>query len=123
MLLWDIIRDWFVQFVFGGNTSSGEEFGGSIGYGWLNSGDANIEGDPLFSSGRLGVVLSGFSDSYTGYVDEANHVTSGDLVLSLGDWLSTTATIITLIALCLFLFLAVKWVFNVFRNTLERVGK
>lgn len=117
MLLWDIIRDWFVQYVFGG-MSSGTD-GNRVFYGFL---------------GRVG-YLSGDSVNYDIYADSANvYVPLGSTwldtgseepinLISLGDWLSTTATIITLIALCLFLFLAVKWVFNVFRNTLERVGK
>lgn len=121
MLLWDIIRDWFVMYVFGGTASNGDAVGGMMGYGFLVKNNVSYEYDPV-NTEHLGVVLNGFTDSYDPIFSGAGF-SETPLVISVGDWLSTTATIITLVALCLFLFLAVKWVFNVFRNTLERVGK
>lgn len=120
MMLWDIIRDWFVTYVFGGFDSNLEPHSAFLGIGF----DKSNQGD-LIATYSDTLFPAGVDPNSEGYI--ANFFDNGDGVylqgLTFGDWLSTTATIITLIALCLFLFLAVKWVFNVFRNTLERVGK
>lgn len=114
MNLWNIIRDWFVEYVFGGTNYNGEIFSGQLGrFGYLNGEDYKYD------------IVSNNSDIYVplgaNFFDAGSETTLN--LISFGDWLSSTATLIVLIALCLFLFLAVKWVFNVFRNTLERVGK
>ena len=82
-MLWDIIRDWFVQYVWGGITSTNATFGGYIG---------SINND-LTKSNNLMLKI-------------------GENSLSLGDWLSTTSTIIVLILMCAFLFLVVRYLFR-----------
>lgn len=126
MILWDIVRNWFVEFVFGGTLSTGEIVNGAhMGTYYAVGSDLvfNADTSSVFTNQTY---LPHGNDVYSytpfQYIDIADE-TAYDVVSNVGDWLSTTATIITLIALCLFLFLAVKWVFNVFRNTLERVGK
>lgn len=96
-MLWDIIRDWFVQYVWGGYTSNGVSYNGA----------------------HLGLFLKGANDTpslntqnyylpFTG-LDRGN----GEIVgYGLGDWLSTTSTIIVLILLCVFLFLVVRYLFR-----------
>ena len=88
MNLWDIIRDWFVQYVFGG-----------VGYNTSGSG-AVVAGSCYYeSNGEF------FQDAWTteyGYVcipnvwtDDAGFSTEGAKAwITLGDYLSTTATII-----------------------------
>lgn len=117
MLLWDIIRDWFVQYVFGGYTSTGYDYFGIVGKAYFATDD-----NPLSYSDIMSTQYGWFGVPNV-WVDDAGTSHNAMAYIGMGDWLSTTATIITLVALCLFLFLAVKWVFNVFRNTLERVGK
>lgn len=82
-MLWDIIRDWFVQHVWGGITSSNATFGGIIG-----SNNNSIMKSNTFI------------------------FTIGDYKLSMGDWLSTTSTIIVLVLMCAFLFLVVRYLFR-----------
>ena len=82
-MLWDIIRDWFVEHVWGGITSTNQTFGGYIGS--INNG--------LTKSNNLMLKI-------------------GENSLSLGDWLSTTSTIIVLVLMCAFLFLVVRYLFR-----------
>ena len=82
-MLWDIIRDWFVQYVWGGISSTNVTFGGHIGS--INNG--------LTQTNNLMLKI-------------------GDYSLSLGDWLSTTSTIIVLVLMCAFLFLVVRYLFR-----------
>ena len=82
-MLWDIIRDWFVEYVWGGVTSNNTTFGGYIG---------SINNN-LTKSNNLMLKI-------------------GENSLSLGDWLSTTSTIIVLVLMCAFLFLVVRYLFR-----------
>ena len=82
-MLWDIIRDWFVEYVWGGVTSNNVTFGGYIGT--INNN--------LSKSNNLMLKI-------------------GENSLSLGDWLSTTSTIIVLVLMCAFLFLVVRYLFR-----------
>lgn len=73
-MLWNIIRDWFVQYIFGGVDSLG-----------------NTHNLPL------GENLDNFDAIST-------------LNIGMGDWLSTTATIITLVLLIIMLLSLVRFI-------------
>ena len=89
MSLWDLIRDFFVVNIFGGSDSSG-----TTHYFKVNA---------YNTTGQLQV-----------YEDM-----SGNVHLSLSDWLSTTFTMITLILLVIFLYIFVKWIFKLFAGLLH----
>lgn len=94
MAIWNLLRDFFVQYIFGGKTSTGLSFAGVLGY--------DLNGQSRTTSNT--VVNMG--DSFA---------TSGGqpFNLSIGDYLSTTATIITLVVFVGILFLFLKWLFKV----------
>lgn len=101
MMLWDLIRDFFVQFIFGGYSSSGDYFGGLLGHIFISGNITNTDMD-AYSSDVLTPI--------------GNVLIEGELPdvgwLSIGDWLSTTATIIIL---CLLIFVFIKitiWLFK-----------
>lgn len=98
-MLWDIIRDWFVMYVWGGCLSDGNTF---------YSGFIGMFNDDSFSycSGYTDSIFINIGPVHNGGFDVIN--TS----LSLGDWLSTTSTIIVLVAMCLFLFAVVRYLFR-----------
>ena len=100
MLLFDIIRDWFVQYIWGGVLSDGETTF-SCCIGMLNN--DSINPDVAFTDSTyisIGHGINGSSDSFYDYI-------------ALGDWLSTTSTIIVLVLMCVFLFLCVRYLFKV----------
>lgn len=98
MLIWDIIRDWFVMYVFGGCTSEGWFQNVFIGY--------DVESDQQL--GTLDVDVIKMPSSYIG----------ADVSISLGDWLSTTATLIVMIAVLIGLFYLVRYFFRMFSGLL-----
>ena len=108
MMLWDIIRNFFVEYIFGGVSNSTGEFqyfGGCVGYFWNNEND-----------------LSGHAETSTIYLPiNVFNENEGSVMnyISIGDWLSTTATIITLIGLCFFLFLVLRWCFRLTSGLLQ----
>lgn len=89
MSLWTLIRDFFVSHFFGGYTSDGTSYIMPIGQ--------------YFNTQQVIV-----------YKD-----LSGNVSLSLGEWLSTTFTIITLVLIVFFLYLSVKWIFKLFSGLLK----
>lgn len=99
MLLFDIIRDWFVMYIWGGFTSLGEPFSCSIGllrYSDLWEGESSNLNDVSFR------ISNGFNS------DGSEFLT----YIGLGDWLSTTSTIIVMILLCVVFGLMVRWLFR-----------
>lgn len=103
MLLWDIIRDWFVQYVFGGFTSVGQPYGGRLGQFMLSGGNAT---------------------SYRCYniYFPINMITSSNeqvIGVSVGDWLSTTATLIVMISVCVALWFLVRYFFRMFAGLIS----
>ena len=113
MLLWDIIRDWFVTNIWGGFTSQGYNYGGSIGDIQYLDSDGNLVEDMLSSYGfgfPLGNIYNGADGGIT-----TSYIT-------LGDWLSTISTIIVLIALCFFFFLMVRWLFRLTAGLIQGRG-
>lgn len=114
-MLWDVIRDFFVQYVFGGTFKVGkvlyyrDAFGGTIfgADGQLLSGSPNLTTESMTFGYLIPVGGQGvFFDNYDGKYFRLVANTEGAF-MSLGDWLSNTATIITL---CLLFFAAVKFV-------------
>lgn len=105
-MLWDIIRDFFVQYIFGGYLSNGDFYYGMIGHAniynvngsWVDS----IDVDTLVYTTNIGVV-DGYSSNDSAFI-------------SLGDWLSTTFTIITLCLICFFFLKLTIYLFKMGAN-------
>lgn len=87
-MLWDIIRDFIVQYITGGYTSSGEGYSCSLGT-WLQD-----DSEFLATTGDLDVVNFGVYQ------------------MGLGDWLATTITIICMCAIVFFGYWLVRWIFK-----------
>lgn len=111
MTLWNIIRDFFVEFIFGGYNSEGIDFNNNVfGHffysenGRLN--DFGIANSPIIKMDNLVNEDTGLNTTY----------------LMLGDWLSTTATIITLIGICILLWCFVRWLFRLTSNLITLRG-
>lgn len=113
MLLFDIIRDWFVLNIFGGVASDGSEVGAFIGNVNLVNVDNGMEDfGSMYSNSPFFKIFSGhFLDWFTGAVSGSDNV---NMFISLGDWLSTTSTIIILVMLCAFLVMCTIWLFKFF---------
>lgn len=106
MTLWDLIRDFFVTNIFGGTLSSGQSKTiGRVGQFYGSTGMNNAQSNNILVP--IGSFMYSGSD-----VHEVNYV-------NIGDWLSTTFTIITLILLVLFLYIFVKWIFKLFAGLLH----
>lgn len=93
-MIWDFIRDFFVQFIFGGYTSDGMSYSGMFCYNL-------IDGDEYgtFDTHALTMVDS----------DGTNVA----ITIGWGDWLSTTATIICMCLIVFLLICLVRWIFRV----------
>ena len=99
MTLWNIIRDWFVQYVWGGVSSQGDYFSTNIIGTVFNFENQSAESVNTYD---YFIKLNGF-----------NHVSDSTIdYISFGDWLSTTSTIIVLVLMCVFLFLVVRYLFR-----------
>lgn len=98
-MLWTILRDFFVQHIFGGTLSNGDNVVTYFGRYYATNG-LNYALDS-----KSGVVGQS-------YVIGGNVFTGGGI--SIADWLSTTATIISLIFLVIVLALFVRWIFRLF---------
>lgn len=107
-MLWDVIRDFFVQYVFGGMTSDLRSFAGYVGN--VTSID---NGDVLLTTDSLALPMGGF--------DAMNSELFGYIYL--GDWLSTTATIITLCLLLFAVFLGIKFLFKLVAGSFLKIGE
>lgn len=115
MSLWNIIRDFFVQYIFGGTLSNGSQIIHNI-IGKVNVYvNGSFDDRYLISTDFLGFVFNGANFDY----DYESQIVS---FISVGDWLSTTATIITLCAICFFLFLFVRWLFRLTSGLIQARG-
>ena len=90
-MLWDIIRDWFVQYVWGGSTSTGEMFGGHFARFMVQNGDNYY---------------------YMNKTAQDTWFQVGSHYINFGDWASTLSTIAVLLALVVFLFFVVRYLFR-----------
>lgn len=103
MLLFDIIRDWFVMYIWGGWTSTGDNYFTHWGMGYLffdNEFDSEygLTGNDINCLKLHDIVYGLGGDNYLTY--------------SISDWLSTTSTIIVMILLCVVFGLMVRWLFR-----------
>lgn len=95
--MWAIIRDFYVEYIFGGTLSNGY----------------------LRGTGTIGSLLAGSNRSQAKinetYIPLALTKADGTTYsyINFGDWLSTTATIITLVVMVFLLFLLVRWVYKI----------
>lgn len=106
MTLWNLIRDFFVEHIFGGTLSNGTRIVDNV-VGTMPSYDLQGNWDDEIIANTFDVQLFKYeSAGYTYY-------------LTFGDWLSTTFTIITLILLIIFLYIFVKWIFKLFSGLLK----
>lgn len=100
-MLWDAIRDFFVQHIFGGYSSN------DVLYSTLLGRTYDFEAEEAYDS-YLNDFAFTFNDSY-----------GAKLSLGLADWLSTTATIITItiiVILCaLFVYKIIKLIGGLIR--------
>lgn len=102
MTLWNIIRDFFVEHVFGGINSANRYFNGVVG--------AFIRGDN--NTAQVGSITNVFvpiTARGAGYEYVA---------IDIGDWLSTTATIATLIIILVVIACFIRWIFKVCSNSI-----
>ena len=90
-MLWDVIRDFFVQYVFGGLDSSDNAY--SVTLGDLGGGETFNE-ELCF---RIGLGSNG----------------SVQRLINISDWLSTTATIISLVIIVYLCCMLIKQIYNI----------
>ena len=104
MMLWDIIRDFFVQYVFGGIDSNEHFYETMFGFGHgFNDGAEEIE-----YTNAIFVKLDNFlSTDFDG------------VSVNIGDYLSTTFTIITLVIMFIVMCLLVRWCFRVMKGAFK----
>ena len=107
-MLRDLVRDWFVVYVFGGVTSDLQHaYGGLIGH---------FAGEDFGNSADMTTDNFSFLLQNVGCMDDE---WAGPMYLSLGDWLSTTATIITMVMICIALFLFSRWLIKEITNAFK----
>ena len=105
VVLWDVIRDFFVQNVFGGYDSTGSAY--------------------FTNFGHFQTFIDGTRDDYAFYngtelITEMFSFEGTNYYINISDWLSTIATLTTLILLVIVLALFVRWVFRMFSGLLSR---
>lgn len=105
MMLWDLIRDFYVMYIFGGYSSDLVNYHGYLGHFYDSSSDYLLEDN---YTNAVYFNFKGYSSVEGVYFD----------YYSLGDYLSTIATIITLIVILLVCFHIIKKCFNVFTRIL-----
>lgn len=112
-----IIRDFFVHFVFGGLDSTGRDFGTPL---WI-SGALVYPGETMQSDSEYisaGITNTGVASNM---FDFGNWGTFE--YVNLADWLSSTATIITLCLLLFAVFLAIKFLFKLVAGSFLKIGE
>lgn len=99
MLIWDYIRDFLVQYIFGGFDSLGNSYGCQVGF---------------FTNNSFEYDSASTSDLYVniGDVGLNNNLEGIFQYITLGDWLSTTCTIIIMCLIVVLFALLVRWVFK-----------
>lgn len=93
MLIWDYIRDFLVQNIFGGWLSDGTYVDTCFGF---DNGGGSIIGNDIY------YTLNGYISATTGT----------DVTISLSDWLATTTTIIIMCLIVVLFAMLVRWVFK-----------
>lgn len=97
-MIWNFIRDFIVENITGGVTSTGVRYACSIGYAnyWLDG--VNEDGEPL-TGDLLNYVVNSTPDNY-------------QITLSFSDWLATTLTTICMCLIVAFAIWLIIWVFK-----------
>lgn len=97
-MLWDIIRDFIVQHITGGNDSAGRIYH-SITAGKV---DVIIDGavDDTIDVGTTAIFNLGTDPTGAGYI------------IGLPDWLATTITAVIMILIVVFAVWLVRWIFK-----------
>ena len=104
MLLWDIIRDWFVMNIWGGVTSNGDSYNTVVG-NLTSYFDGEWEDGWVANNTDVRFLI--FS--------EPNRL----VYIDFSDWLSTTSTIIVLVAISIVLYFLVRYFFRMFAGLLS----
>lgn len=102
MTLWNIIRDFFVEHVFGGINSAQRYFNGTLG--------------AFVRSDNNAVQVGSITNVFVPISARGNGVEY--IAMNVGDWLSTTATIATLIIILVVIACFIRWIFKVCSNSL-----
>lgn len=104
-MLWDLIRDFFVQHVFGGLDSNGHFFEANFGSGWYESDGT----DDMLTGVNIGYKVG----------LEFGSAHGESMFLTASDWLSTTATAISItiivVLCCLFVYKIIKLIGGLIR--------
>lgn len=108
-MLWDLIRDFFVIHVFGGVTSDGTFIGGMLGS--ITDIDANYY-DAMTTAHLYFPIGETFIWDNDSYVSKT--------FMSIGDWLSTTATIISISIIVVLCCLFIKKIVSTISNLMSR---
>lgn len=98
-MIWNVIRDFIVQYLTGGYTSTGDYFDVSLGE-WSNE-------EISFYINRGATQADGSVGGYIPY---------NTFTYTLGDWLATSITIVIMIIGVVLLCLLVRWVFKTVVN-------
>lgn len=110
MSLWNLIRDWFVQYIWGGALSNGDIiYSNVIGNAYIYNYDEGSYNDLMVTSWDYFSFKTPFD-----IVDGEIHYST--FVISFGDWLSTTSTIIVLILLLIAFGYLIVNLFKMFSN-------
>lgn len=104
-MLFDIIRDFFVQHVWGGIDSNGDYFYARLGS--FISG-LNFETYIDLDGTNYYVPIGGIDGADDYYVQG----------IAFSDWLSTTSTIITLVLILICIAFFIRWIFKVCSNAI-----
>lgn len=104
-MLFTIIRDFFVQHVWGGTDSHFEVFNSFIG--------SLVNDTYEFDKGYLSQFYVPVGKNI---VDAVGNKTN--CYMAIGDWLSTTSTIITLVVILVCIAFFIRWIFKVCSNAI-----
>lgn len=103
-MLWNVIYEFFVKYIFGGwLVIRGEaiDFDGALGAMWSYSGDYDSNG----TAAQVGFIIHNIN-----YVDGSS--VGDDMIMSLGNYLSLIATIISMVAIVLICCALIKKIYN-----------
>lgn len=104
-MLWNLIRDFFVVHIFGGTTSIGDEFDAHFG-NIIEFVDGSF--DDSYFGGCLNI---GYKIGNNGYADQ---------YLYIGDYLSSTATMISIVIILVLCCLFIKKMVSTISNLMSR---
>ena len=99
-MLWDVVRDFFVMYIFGGFTSTHDFYGGTIGSICM------VDAGPEYYNGTTGDVFLPLKTFNSDFEMVGDYIT-------IGDWLSTTATIISLVIIVYLCCMLIKQIYNI----------